>query len=86
MNEVIKRRGRFALVNSDGGFAWTMAGPDGGNWYWHPHEAHWTACPSASPSPELATACLNLDGPKAAVQFRHPEAPHPMNSDTGGSP
>lgn len=43
MNEVVKRLGRFTLVHSDKGFAWTMAGLDGGSWYRHPHEAHWTA-------------------------------------------
>jgi hypothetical protein len=85
MNEIVEQRGRFTLVHTDEGFSWTMAGPDGGSWYWHPGEAQWTACPVASPSAELASARLDLDATPAASHFRHPEAPEPARADARGS-
>ena len=77
MNEIVMQRGHFTLVRTDEGFSWTLAGPDGARWYWHPGEAQWTACPVSSPSPELASARLDLDATPAVSHFRHSEVPEP---------
>ncbi len=63
---VVAHRGLFVLVRSGEGFAWTVPGPEGEPWYWHPDESQWTARPCASPSPERASAGFNPDALHAA--------------------
>ncbi len=66
-NGVVKRRGRFSLVQSDPGFTWRMYGPDGGHWYWHPDQARWTARPCVSTSPKRVAAGMNPKATQAAA-------------------
>jgi hypothetical protein len=68
MEQVVKQSGRFALVQSEEGFAWVLTGGAGGPWYWHPEAGQWTGHPRASPTPEAATAGLTdrLDGAATA--------------------
>ena len=82
MSEIVRREGQFTLVHTDDGFSWTMAGPDGGKWYWHPGEAQWTGRPIASPSPELASAHLDFDATPTASHFRQSEVPEPPKADS----
>jgi hypothetical protein len=65
---VVRRHGRFALVEGEAGFAWTLAGGAGDPWYWHPRSREWTARPVASPTPEEAAAGFDPDAPHAAAR------------------
>ncbi len=67
---VVRRHGRFALVESEAGFAWTLAGGAGDPWYWHPQSHEWTAHPVASLTPEEAAAGFDPDAPQAASRPR----------------
>jgi hypothetical protein len=86
MRQVVKRCGRFTLVQSDDGFAWTMQGPEDELWYWHPDEAQWTVSPCFRPSPERASDGLNPDAPQAAGRVHHHEAPGPREPFAGAGP
>ena len=79
---VVKRVGRFSLVEAGGGFFWTFADRAGGRWYWHPGERRWTGSPQASPTAEGATVGLDPDAPQAEPQFHHHEA-RPTAPDGG---
>jgi hypothetical protein len=71
---VVKRVGRFSLVEAGDGFVWTFADRAGGRWYWHPDERRWTGSPQTKLTAEEATAGLDPDAPQAEAQFRHHEA------------
>jgi hypothetical protein len=71
MTHTIKHCDRFDLVQLEEGFVWTMPGPEGDPWYWHPDKAQWTALPCARPSPEQASVGLNPDAPQAPTEFHH---------------
>jgi hypothetical protein len=64
-HRVIRRHGRFALVEGAAGFAWTMASEAGDTWYWHPQSREWTAHPVTSPTPEAAAEGFDPDAPHA---------------------
>jgi hypothetical protein len=65
MERVILERGQFALVQAEGGFAWTMTSGAGSRWYWHPQSREWTAYPISSPTPEAAAGDFDPDLPQA---------------------
>jgi hypothetical protein len=67
---VVRRHGRFVLVESEAGFAWTLASGAGDPWYWHPQTREWTAHPVASPTPEAAAEGFDPDAPHAAARPR----------------
>jgi hypothetical protein len=81
MHRVIRRHGRFALVESEAGFAWTLASAAGDPWYWHPQSREWTAQPVASPTPEAAGEGFDPDAPHAEGPSQHrgvgPHRPSP---------
>lgn len=64
MRQIVRRLGRFALVRSEAGFAWTMPGPEGLPWYWHPDKAHWTGRPCSSPTAVRASVGFDADATK----------------------
>jgi hypothetical protein len=70
VHRVVRRHGRFALVEGEAGFAWTLASGAGDPWYWHPQSREWTARPVTSPTPEAAAAGFDPDAPPAAVRPR----------------
>jgi hypothetical protein len=74
MKRIIKRRGRFALVQYEEGFVWTLKARAGERWYWHPERRVWTCLPRPSPTPEAATAGLDPDAPQAPGSFHHHDA------------
>ncbi len=86
MRQIMRRRGRFVLIRSEEGYSWTMPGPEGIPWYWHPDKSHWTGRPCARPTPERASEGLNPDAPLAAGAVRHLAAPQTTRSDEGGLP
>jgi hypothetical protein len=65
LDRVIRRHGRFALVEREAGFAWTMMSNAGDRWYWHPQSCVWTAHPISSPTPEAAAEGFDPDTPHA---------------------
>jgi len=66
-DQVIQRHGRFALVERESGFAWTMTSDEGRLWYWHPQSNQWTARPITSPSQKAAGVGFDMDAAHAQV-------------------
>jgi hypothetical protein len=84
MTRVLKRCGRFALVQYKAGFLWILRGRAGERWYWHPQTRLWTGHPDASPTPEAATAGLDPDAPQASRSFHHHGAGLPAGAAGSG--
>jgi hypothetical protein len=77
MDRVIRWHGRFALVEGEAGFAWTMMSNEGDRWYWHPQSCAWTAQPITSPTPEAAAEGFDPDAPHAEDRaHRRDVGPH----------
>jgi hypothetical protein len=74
VEDIIKRQGRFMLVQTEEGFAWIMTSDSGARWYWHPDKKQWTGCAYAGASADLATAGLDPDHLQANAEFHHHEA------------
>jgi hypothetical protein len=84
MDRVIRRHGRFALVECEAGFAWTMVSNAGDRWYWHPQSCEWTARPITSPTPEAAAEGFDPDAPHAGDHsHRRGVGPHAPPSPGG---
>jgi hypothetical protein len=85
-DRVIRRHGRFALVEGAAGFAWTMTSDAGVLWYWHPQSCEWTAHPITSPTPEAAAKGFDPDAPHGAGHsHRRGVGPHAPPSPGGGA-
>jgi hypothetical protein len=71
MHRILRRHGRFALVESGAGFAWTMTSTAGDLWYWHPQSSEWTAHPVTSPTPAAAAEGFDPDSLLADGHSHH---------------
>ena len=56
---VVRRVGRFRLVQAAGGFVWTFEDRVGACWYWDSREWRWTGRPQ--PSATAAEATVGFD-------------------------
>lgn len=59
MDIIIKRHGRFELIQNAKGFCWCLTASDGEKWYWHPKMRRWTYHCQSNPTEEAATADLD---------------------------
>jgi hypothetical protein len=53
---VVRRAGRFRLVQAAGGFVWAFVDRAGACWYWDSREWRWTGRPQPRPTATEATA------------------------------
>lgn len=59
MDTIIKRHGRFELIQNEQGFCWRLITRRGARWYWHPEVRLWTFQCQPSPTEEAATTELD---------------------------
>jgi hypothetical protein len=82
MKRVLRRCGRFTLLQAEEGFEWELRGRAGGLWYWNPASHLWTGTCRLSPTPEAATLDLNeaLAREAASDSNESPRSPIPDES------
>jgi hypothetical protein len=59
MENIIKRCGRFTLMQTEEGYCWCLTTRGGRQWHWHPDTRQWTS--SRQFSPTEAEATVELD-------------------------
>jgi hypothetical protein len=65
---VVRRAGRFRLVQAAGGFVWTFTDKAGACWYWNTREWRWTGRPRPRPTAAEATAGFDPFAPPDPVR------------------
>jgi hypothetical protein len=56
---ILKRCGRFMLVQTEEGFEWELTTRRGCHWYWNPVTRLWTGACRPSSTPQAASLGLN---------------------------
>jgi hypothetical protein len=87
MATVIKKCGRFALIEGPEGFRWELTTRAGALWHWEPLTGQWTPDGRWSRSPEEASAGLESTPAYEAARGERPEGrSHDLCGRVGPSP